>query len=197
MNTEQTKGRTGQRLVLVAIALVFFLPIGGSWFIYNFTDIGREAAGGNYGELISPPRLLEDRDLVVAQTSEPRRLHGKWSLVYLTDGDCGQDCRTRLDQMVAARLALGNNSARVQLLLATPAPDTVPALLQFLQGYPNRNVAILAEQAGFAQDAPAATTGRLYLIDPIGNLMMQYSSDSDPEGIIRDLKRLLRYSRIG
>ena len=38
---------------------------------------------------------------------------------------------------------------------------------------------------------------RLYLVDPLGNLMMSYPADAEPGGIIKDLKRLLRYSRIG
>ena len=39
--------------------------------------------------------------------------------------------------------------------------------------------------------------GKFYIIDPFGNLIMSYSADSDPDDLISDLKRLLRYSRIG
>ena len=45
-----------------------------------------------------------------------------------------------------------------------------------------------------AGDDPLAA-GRLYLVDPRGYLMMSYAADADPQNIISDLKRLVRYSR--
>jgi hypothetical protein len=38
---------------------------------------------------------------------------------------------------------------------------------------------------------------RLYIIDPLGNLMMSYEVDTNPREIYKDLKKLLRGSRIG
>jgi len=37
----------------------------------------------------------------------------------------------------------------------------------------------------------------IYLVDPLGNLMMRYPRDPDPAKLLKDLQRLLRYSRIG
>ena len=37
----------------------------------------------------------------------------------------------------------------------------------------------------------------IYLIDPIGNILMKYNFDSEDAGILRDIKRLLRFLRIG
>jgi hypothetical protein len=45
-------------------------------------------------------------------------------------------------------------------------------------------------------DDPLAA-GRLYIVDPMGNLMLAYPAGTDPVGIIADLKRLLRYSGAG
>ncbi len=41
------------------------------------------------------------------------------------------------------------------------------------------------------------TGGQLILMDPLGNLMMQYKSGFDPYAVKRDLKKLLRISQIG
>jgi hypothetical protein len=38
---------------------------------------------------------------------------------------------------------------------------------------------------------------RIYLIDPLGNLVLRYAPGADPSGIRRDLARLLRLSQIG
>jgi hypothetical protein len=44
---------------------------------------------------------------------------------------------------------------------------------------------------------PAANEDRIYLVDPLGNLMMFYEPDSKPRGLLEDMKRLLRLSQIG
>ncbi|KAA3631763.1 MAG: hypothetical protein DWQ08_04420 [Proteobacteria bacterium] len=38
---------------------------------------------------------------------------------------------------------------------------------------------------------------RVYLIDPIGNLVLSYAIDADPAKMRKDLSRLLRASQIG
>ena len=40
-------------------------------------------------------------------------------------------------------------------------------------------------------------TRSLYLVDPLGNLVLRYPDDPDIKGIARDLTRLLKASRIG
>jgi hypothetical protein len=42
-----------------------------------------------------------------------------------------------------------------------------------------------------------ATGGRVYLIDPLGNLMMVYAAGARPKGMLEDLKRLLGLSQVG
>ena len=43
----------------------------------------------------------------------------------------------------------------------------------------------------------AATAERVYLIDPLGNLMMSYAPDAKPKGMLEDMKRLLGLSHVG
>ena len=38
---------------------------------------------------------------------------------------------------------------------------------------------------------------RLYLIDPLGNLMMRYTVDADPNKVKKDIVKLLKASSIG
>ncbi len=42
-----------------------------------------------------------------------------------------------------------------------------------------------------------ATAEVIYLIDPLGNLMMSYAPGAKPKGMLEDMKRLLRLSQIG
>jgi len=45
--------------------------------------------------------------------------------------------------------------------------------------------------------AGARAEDAIYLVDPLGNLMMRWPKDPDPKKISSDLKKLLKYSRIG
>lgn len=65
-------------------------------------------------------------------------------------------------------------------------------------------VAVLDERAGALRDVFAEVTpepleqaGRIYVVDPLGNLMMSYARTAEPKGLLEDLKKLLKYSRIG
>jgi len=51
----------------------------------------------------------------------------------------------------------------------------------------------------FLLDSGSPLTGelRIYLVDPLGNLMMSYPIDADPSDLSKDIGRLLRASRIG
>jgi hypothetical protein len=53
--------------------------------------------------------------------------------------------------------------------------------------------------APFALDATdkPETAGRIYLIDPLGNLMMSYAPDAPSMGLLEDIKKLLKLSHIG
>lgn len=184
------------RLILVALVLIFAAPPLVSWLLFTYTDIGR---GGGHGDLFQPPRSLPDAALVDG-AGGTARLHGRWTLIYLASGGCGADCTEALYRMRQVRLATGRNSERVQRVVVFPAGET-PPLARIAADWPGQLVADPA--AGFGSfeafravpDEDPLAAGRLYLADPGGDLMMSYARDADPEGIIKDLKRLLRYSR--
>jgi hypothetical protein len=186
------KGR--QRLILLAIVLIFSIPFTASWVIYNFTDIGKGDAKGSYGQLILPPVLLPDVYLSPPlATGDAQKLYGRWHLLYITANECGPPCRKRLHEMQELRISLGKDTGRVQLLLGSTSAGSENGLSDFLEIYSGKRILLFRHPVAlypFEQD-------ELYLIDPLGNLMMRYSSGSSVEGILQDLKRLLRYSRIG
>lgn len=196
MSNDKTVNKTRQRLMLGAIALIFFMPIAASWLLYFFTDIGKGDAA-SYGELISPPILMTDRELTDPLAGgADHRLHGKWNLIYIASAACEPACRTRLGEMMELKAGLGKDAARLQLLIGAAGVNEAGALRPFLQTYSESRI-LLFDYVADPANSGRFERGNLYLIDPLGNLMMKYSSSSRTEGIISDLKRLLRYSRIG
>lgn len=188
--------------ILIILFLVFAAPIVTSWWMYNYTDFGRDGGAYSHGELVRPPRQLPDLGLFV-QSGGPdgSKLHGKWSLIYFHSGECLERCRRKLYTLRQLWLAMGDESHRVQRIMAlTGVPGSLPGA-----GYPGQLFLPLGEQkhADFIRafreviNESPLNSDQLFLVDPLGNLMMRYTPDTEPTGIIKDLNRVLRYSRIG
>lgn len=199
--------KSGNRKILILLFAIFALPPLLSWYLFNHTDLGREQGAGGHGTLIVPPRPLPDWTLVdpARAGGAQKRLHGKWTLLYPLDGECREACLENLYKMRQLRLATGKNAGRVQrAVLVVNGDRNALAAGQWLD-YPGQ-LLLFPENADSAAlrglfelsagDQPFAGD-RLYLVDPLGNLMMSYAGTTDPGGIIKDLARLLKYSRTG
>jgi cytochrome oxidase Cu insertion factor (SCO1/SenC/PrrC family) len=126
----------------------------------------------------------------------------KWTLLYVGSGSCDARCREALYDTRQVRLALDRDMARVQRLFVASGPccdegflrDTHPDLITVRD---DAAAAPLIAQLPAADAMSADGAGRVYLVDPLGNLMMYYPPDATPKGMLEDLKRLLRLSHIG
>jgi hypothetical protein len=181
------KNRRSTRLNLIAIAAVALLPLVGSYLLYWFWQ---PTAFVNYGELLAValPELQ-------AQAGLPQ-LRGKWAFVMADSGTCDEWCRRKLYIMRQVRLTQGKDMDRIErawLLDDAAVPE--PALVSEYAGtylLPAQGSALLAKLP-----AAASVRDHIYLVDPLGNLVLRYPRDADPSRIKKDLSRLLRASRIG
>ena len=195
-----------KRLMFVAILIIFAAPMLVSWWLLNYTDYSKDSAAASHGNLIVPPRPLHDTTLTsLSNPSSQQHLHGKWSLIYLHTGKCGKDCVDNLYKMRQLRLATGEYAPRIQRVMVVSGPDIVPLSEDQIKHFAGQ-LMLHAEETkqfsslkifGLTDEEEPLLERRLYLVDPLGNLMMSYAPDTEPGGIIKDLKRLLRYSRIG
>lgn len=194
--------------VLIILFAVFALPPLLSWYLFNYTELGTGGNATGHGTLITPPRPLPAWPLIdpADESGAQHRLHGKWTLIYPLTGECREACLRNVYKMRQLRLATGKHAGRVQrALLLTGGAPVAPASTQLLE-YPGQML-LLPEDVNGEEALRALfmlTDGdqpfiqeRLYLVDPLGNLMMCYSGDVEPGGIIEDLTRLLKYSRSG
>lgn len=191
----QRKGR----LQLVLLILMFALPVaavvGLHWADWRPT-------GKSYGELVQPPKQLSFPTLSQAghQPFEPQAWQGKWHMVYVSSKVCNQACLEQLHTMRQLHASLAKEIDRMQrvwVIAGQPSQDEMAALQK---AYPD--LIILPQAAALAEqfDLPgklAAESGRLYLVDPLGHLMMSYPPNTDPYSIRKDLMRLLTYSWAG
>ncbi len=194
------------RVMLLLLVAMFAAPFAVSWYLFNFTQVGRDSGSRSHGQLVIPPRPFPAAPLYdIAGRQEAGVLRSRWSLLYLISGPCGRPCVDALDRLHQLRVALGMHSQRVQLVLVVYGrfPPDLPAAAP--QDYPGQMImagsAVDGDNAGYSfrlfdGDTPLRA-GRMYLVDPMGNLMLAWSAGTDPASIIADLKRLLKYSGVG
>lgn len=193
------------RRTLILVALLFLLPVVAATALY-FSGWRPEGKSLQHGELVQPARLVGDAELTGADGA-PYRLHalrGKWAFVYFTPLPCTEICRNNLYKMQQVRLAQGRDAPRVERVMIVAGASTA-ALREFAQHNPglitlsgaHATLQSLAREFVSSQGTALDVPGRVYLIDPIGNLVLSYAPDADPSGMRKDLVRLLRLSQVG
>lgn len=154
----------------------------------------RPASHVNYGTLIDP-RPMTDTTLVTPDRGAVRlsTLRGQWVLLTVDAPTCGRRCREKLVYMRQVRLAQGKDAERIERVwLLTGAGAVDPALTA---EHPGLIVARDADGA-LIRALPAERTpaDHIYIIDPLGNLMMRFPDQPDPRRMLKDVARLLRHS---
>jgi len=180
-------------LFLVPLALAFFTYYGSSW---------RPSRTVNHGRLISPPQVLPSvslpQVLPAPVAAAPALFRAQWSLVYVGSGACDANCREGLFVMRAARLGLNNDMTRVaQVFLVT---GDCCAREYLAHEHPGVRVLDAQGVAGapLLRAFPAPERAHtLFVVDPLGNLMMRYDARQNSRGLLEDLQKLLRLSHIG
>jgi hypothetical protein len=182
--------RHGRRVALLILAFCA-APTVAAWLAYF---VWQPQSRSNYGELIEP-RALPDPELRGLDGGSFRlsQLRHKWVLLQIDSAACGEGCRKKLVYMRQARLALGKDADRVERVwLVYDAADPDPALLREHEG-----LKVARAPRGGPADLLSLAPGYIYVVDPLGSLMMRFPADPDGRRMLRDLSRLLRVSRVG
>lgn len=179
--------RSKGRLMLIGLILIFALPaiiaktvLDQHWYTAGVT---------NSGELVEPRVTLEDFGITLPVAEEG------WLVGYIAPTECESLCEQQLHYLNQSYLALGKNKERVTAVVFVAEGVSLKGTinkpdLEFLAG---------GDQLR-AEFAPAS----IVIIDPLGQLVMEYKSVSEPsqlvsqsKGMIHDLRKLLKLSRVG
>lgn len=177
---------------LLWIALASLAPFAASFALYFWWT----PAGGqvNYGTLLEPRKVpVEGIVPLLRPDSGEATIRGKWLIVVADAPQCDPGCQAKLYATRQSRTMTGKERervVRVWLLTADGVPD--PALLaQHPDLIPAR-----ADPA-LAAALPADISSAIYIVDPLGNLILRYPADPDIKRLHKDLSRLLFASRVG
>jgi len=182
------------RKTLWLVAAVCIAPFVASFAAYYFYQPEGRV---NYGELMADKQLPDATlKLVDGSAFSLAQLRGKWLFVTVDDAACDAYCEKKLWQIRQVRKTQGKYPERIERVwLITGGGQPAERLRSEFEGTWLVNV----EGSAVLEALPhaGARTDHIYLVDPLGNLVLRYPREADPSRMKNDLNRLLRVSRIG
>lgn len=176
-------GQSTGRKTLLALVLVFLLPVAAAQLVLR---MGWYQGGvTNHGELLQQSVQLTE---LTAAMDEP-----KWMLILAASHTPGCDnrCKQARYLMQQTYTALGREQDRVALVEVRSSDHGDPQ--------PPAGIILYAGKVSI----PALPETSIYLADPLGRLVLRYPLVDEQQltltgkGMLTDLKRLLKQSKIG
>ena len=172
----------------------FMVPVVAAYLAY----FGWRPAGhSNYGDLlkVAPLQLTAGKTLD-GTPYNLGALRGSWVMVHVGEGSCDAACAQQLYLMRQIRITQGKEQSRIERLWVVTDSGTPAAAL--LRAHPGLHVWRPTDAAFFAQfPAVQSPAEHVYLVDPLGNLMLRFPAQPDAKRMMKDLNLLLKASQIG
>lgn len=177
------------RRTLMLVLAVFIIPVilaklalNEHWFNYGVT---------NKGQLVEHEITLEKMGL------ESADFKNKWLMIYLLPNDCKQLCQQTLHGVNNTYIALGKGMDRVKPVVLTLHDLTTQQLQQIqLKRWSVKAAPVLTQEIFQEQ--------QVLIVDTLGNIVLSYTPPDNEQSlplfgksILADLKKLLKYSKIG
>ena len=196
----------GQRNLLL-LAAIFFVPMLLAYVLVNNMSYFGDYKTKNHGELYDPAKPLNDVELVSLDGTgfKLSDLRGKWVIVYIGKATCDKICSENLYKMRQSRLAQGGELRRIKRLYISIDGQPMESLQEILPEHEGMDVVygkapqiqeVLGQFDLTRQDVNAERIG-VFIVDPIGNLLMRYQTGFEAKGLVKDLSLLLKASYIG
>ena len=196
---EQTKPNQARgRWKLLAVLLVCASPLIFSYLTYY---VIKPTGRTNYGALIDPRAHPIPALGTVGLDGKPLALDaykGKWIMLQVGSGVCQQACKDQLVAMRQLRIMQGKGMERIERVwLITDETPLDTMLMRVIDGTRFLRVKPEAVKAWLPVEQGGDPANHMYLIDPLGNLMMRFPKDADPAKVKKDIAKLLKASAIG
>lgn len=208
------------KLKLSMILLMIMVPISLATVVYHFSGSDADLGTTSRGKLIIPviditelklldaegkPAYLSFEELtanVSPEDYEPR----PWQLLYLGSASCDAACQQRLYFLRQLHIRLSGEASRVQRAYVVAGGETVDEATQNYLQQEQADMRILhadaatlaaALQRSVEAGVDPAASHYIYVMDPVGNIMLYFTPENDAEAILKDLDKLLDQSSLG
>ena len=197
------------RLLVLGLVAIFVLPIAIAWWLNinppsAYTDI---EVTGKGSKLVPGAPSISEGGLTPLDGMRPPTgyFQGTWTLLMVTESAaCELSCTDALHMTRQIHHALGREIDRLHRVLAQTKALDDRGRQRLLAHTRSANVVLAALATPAWRDRLAAVLGEkdtlassVFVIDPLGRVVLYYDMGQAPRGLLQDLKRLLRWSKIG
>ncbi len=177
-----TDNGSGRKKLTILFAIAF-VPIFVAYGVFFFFPTLMPSGTTNNGVLISPP-------INTGTTAE------QWTLLVAVGVECDDVCQRVLIDTRQIHIALGKEAPRVhRKIVVAVEPESLFAQ-DIEQNHQHTELVVdpvlMSILAGIV-----ATPNTVFLMDPLGNIMMYFPSDRVGKPLLKDVKHLLKISNIG
>lgn len=183
------------------VVAAFVVPVVAAYALF-FLGV-TPPAYSNRGELLNPTINIESFALTDAENQpiapDDIIIH-RWHMILFAGARCDEACKEALYKMRQINIAVGKNAPRVRHTVVHYAPpdEAFSALIE--QEYPDAMRAYSSGQnveAALQQVGADFRSNEIYLMDPLGNIMLRFTQDQSYRDLMHDLNKLLKVSQIG
>ncbi len=195
------------KITMILLFLMFVAPILAAVYIFN-TNSADSYKTKNRGNLVRPAKELKNIELQYVADKSPYKLVNQehlWLMVYIGAGECDDKCKRQLVVMRQTRLAQGGEFTRINRLYVMLDRQSDQFMKEVKEYHPGLAIVNgskaqtenIISQFYLDDQVAVGQSNRIYIVDPIGNLMMYYDFDARAADIAKDLARLLKASQMG
>ena len=177
----QTVAKRNRPQVIIMLIAFPILSIFATYSLVWLANRDTLLESTNHGRFVDPPVLARQLGLADA-AGVPVDGSGSW-WIWLVTEHCDDLCEQALAEMRGTRERLDERADEVrQALVMGPRSDSPPAAARHI------------DVAHFTSDGEERLQPGIYLVDPVGNVVLTYPADTRSQPMYEDLARLLGVS---
>lgn len=168
---------------------------------YGYFFIGDAPGVKSNGTLIVPIIDIHTLNITGKDNAklEEEELTPHWRMIYFTNADCDETCQSTLYNIRQVAIGMGKYQDRINyavIHLEQPDSAFVSLLAKEHKGAASLYTKIENISAIRTLENNSDKLRSIYLVDPLGNIMMYFPEDLNPKLILKDLNKLLKISRL-
>jgi len=191
MNKKSSRKNSASRWPLFLVIACFILPLVVAWMLVQSPQGAGLGPLLNKGFLLQPPLdIKSERELKPLQaiTLEP----SEWGAILFTNGLCEAKCLKAMSNLAVIRDVLGHSGSRFKLIGLFESEKDIPGFMYIRNNNLAQQLAKLVKERGVV----GPVSDGVVFLDWRGQIVSYFVIDADPASIKKDLKRLLRASKI-
>ncbi|NOQ69214.1 MAG: hypothetical protein GQ573_03785 [Gammaproteobacteria bacterium] len=191
MNKNEPKNKLQRnRIILILLGAFFALPYLVVFIYQSYPNLSVITGMSNKGDLFSPVHSIAQ-----VATGEFEELKGNWTIIYISGANCDQQCFNQHYTMRQVRLAAAKRRFKIERLNLITTDKIGETYTQLLSEFPAEKQIFLNFDNKILQQFDDLSieeqTGRIYLMDPLLNIVLRYSTQTNPKDLLHDINKLV------